>query len=74
MEPIMTVREARGLLGKRARTMTDEEVENTVATLTVIAREALQQAQLRRQRKNDAMALAELTYNIYQDKRRLNRE
>lgn len=66
---IVSVKEARKILGKMAKEMTDEEIINLVDNLDAIAIDALRQAREKRM-KEDAMAFAELLYDIYQDKKR----
>lgn len=67
-KPIISVKEARKLLGKDARKMTDEEVLETINTLDVMANDALVQAR-KKQMERDSMDLANLIYDIYQDKK-----
>lgn len=69
-EPIMSVEEARKILGKNADSMTDREIQDVVETLDLVAKDALRQAKEKLLRKRDAKQLAELIYDIYQDKRR----
>jgi hypothetical protein len=65
---IISVKEARKILGKTASGMTDEEIEELVENLDVIAVHALKDAREKRM-KEDASAMAELIYDIYQDKK-----
>lgn len=64
---IVPIDEARKILGKMSNEMTDEEIIELVDNLDAIAIEALRQAREKRMYK-DAMAFAELLYDIYQDK------
>ena len=41
MKPIISVKEARKILGKEAQMMTDEEVEKIISDLSFIARHAI---------------------------------
>lgn len=65
---IISVEEAREILGADAKTMTDEQITEVIQTLDAIAVAALRDG--RERMKADALALAELTYDIYQDKKR----
>lgn len=67
---IVSVKEARKILGKMAKVMTNEEIVVLVDNLDAIAIDALRQAREKRM-KEDAMAMAELIYDIYQDKKSL---
>jgi len=67
---IVSIKEARKILGKMAKEMTDQEIVDLVDNLDAIAIEALKQAREKRV-KEDAMAMAELIYDIYQDKKSL---
>lgn len=66
---IISIKEARKLLGNKANNMTNEQIEELVETLDVIAVQALKDAREKRM-KEDALAMANLIYDIYQDKRR----
>lgn len=66
---IVSVKEARKILGNMAKEMSDEEIIELVDNLDAIAIDALRQAREKRM-KEDAMAFAELLYDIYQDKKR----
>jgi len=65
--PIISVKEARKILGKDADGMSDEQIEETIQTLDTLAGHALELAKQELSRKRDAKALAELTYDIYKD-------
>jgi hypothetical protein len=67
-DPIISIKEARKILGRKADTMSDSEVAELVDSLDVIAAEALRLAREKRA-KEDAMALADLIYDIYKDKK-----
>lgn len=66
---IVSVKEARKILGKMAKEMSDQEIIELVDNLDAIAIDALRQAREKRM-EEDAMAFAELLYDIYQDKKR----
>jgi len=66
MKPVMSVEEARKLLGEEADGMTDDEIERLVDDFDLMARYALQEAR-KQLRKDDAMKLANLTYDIYRE-------
>lgn len=66
MELIISVKEARKLLGDDAKKMSDDEVEKLIRDLDVMARYALKEA--RKMREEAALALAQLIYDIYKDK------
>lgn len=65
---IVSVKEARKILGKMAKEMTDEEIIELVNNLDALAIDALRQAREKRM-KEDAMAFAELLYDIYRNKK-----
>ncbi len=67
-DEVMSVAEARTILGKTAEKMTDDEVADTVRNLDEIAKAALEDARKKRM-EQDATAMAELIYDIYQDKK-----
>lgn len=69
MDLIISVQEARELLGDEANKMADDEVENLIRDLDVMARYALKEA--RKMREEAALALARLIYDIYKDKQQL---
>lgn len=70
-KPIITVKEARKLLGSDANGMSDEEVEQIIGTLHSLAKAALDDARTKLRMKKDAKDLANLIYDIYQDKKKL---
>lgn len=67
MDLIVSVAEARNILGQISDDMSDEQIIETVKTLDVLAVEALKSVE--RKRKADAFALANLIYDIYKDKK-----
>lgn len=71
-DEIMSITEARAILNKTADKMTDDEVADTVRNLDEIAKAAFEDVRKKRI-KQDAAAMAELIYDIYQDKKKQNR-
>jgi len=69
--PIISVEEARELLGNDGNNMSDEQIAELIETLDLIAVQALKDAREQRM-KQDAMAMANLTYDIYRDKKSKN--
>ena len=70
MKPNVSVMEAREILGSDALHLTDKEIEEIIATLDLLAKNSLEKAKIEIQMKKDAKDLAELIYDIYQEKRR----
>lgn len=68
--PIVTVEEAREILGSDAIRMTDEEIVEVITTLDLLARDALETARNKLRLENDTEDLAQLIYDIYQDKKK----
>jgi hypothetical protein len=66
MDLVISVKEARELLGDDAKKMSDDEIEKLIRDLDVMARYALKEA--RKMREEAALALAQLIYDIYKDK------
>jgi hypothetical protein len=66
---IVTVEEARTILGSDASSMTDEEITEVISSLDIMAKDALETAQAKLRMKKDANDLANLIYDIYQDKK-----
>jgi KaiC/GvpD/RAD55 family RecA-like ATPase len=62
------VKEARKILGKMAKEMTDKEITKLVDNLDAIAIDALRQAREKRI-EEDALAMTELIYDIYVDRK-----
>ena len=67
-ELIISVSQARKLLGQDADDMTEAEIVDLIHTLDSMADNALRLAQVRR-REIDASDLAQLINDIYQDKK-----
>lgn len=68
---IVSVKEARDILGDLAKNMSDDEIAQVIDTLHVVAKDSLQLARNKIKMHNDAHDLAQLIYDIYQDKKRL---
>jgi hypothetical protein len=69
---IISIKEARKILGKDYEHLSDEQIGNLIEDLDAIAVAALKDAR-EKQIKDDATAMAELVYDIYQDKKKLQR-
>jgi hypothetical protein len=69
---MITVTEARTILGDKAESMTDDEIEFVIETLRLMAKDALKLSKEELHRKRDTYRLAQLTYDIYQDKELTN--
>jgi len=69
MDQITTVKEARKLLGKDADSMSDHEIAEVIETLHLIAKDSLDQAKHKFLMHRDALALANLIYDIYQEQK-----
>lgn len=67
---IVSVEEAREILGKEAEKMTDAQIIELVQNLDAIAVAALRDVMAKR--KEDAMDLANLIYDIHRDKKHTN--
>jgi hypothetical protein len=65
---VVSVEEAREILGTEAEKMTDDQIIELVQNLDAIAVASLRDAMAKR--KEDAMDMANLIYDIYQDKKR----
>jgi hypothetical protein len=63
---IVSVKEARDILGEDAVTMSDAEIEEVVGTLDLLAKESFRKAQVKLQMKKDAKALAEFFYILHE--------
>jgi hypothetical protein len=72
MSQVISVTEARKILGKDAEGMSDEELRNIIHTLDLLAKDALRHARESISVKKDAKALADLTYNIHKDSKKKN--
>jgi hypothetical protein len=68
-ELIISVTEARELLGTAGKNMIDEEIEDLIINLDVIAKHSLEMARNKLHMKRDATELAELAYDVYQDEK-----
>lgn len=66
---LMSVAEARKILGDDADTMTDDEISEVIASMSIIAVHALEKARHEILVKRDARRLAELVYDIYLEKK-----
>lgn len=66
---VISVKEAREILGDKSKGMSDEEIEFVIETLDLMAKDALKIGTEELHRKRDAYRLAQLTYDIYQDKK-----
>lgn len=66
---VMSVKEARNLLGDDGANMGDVEIEELVNNLEILARYALRQSQTEREVQKDAAGLAELIYDCHQEGR-----
>jgi hypothetical protein len=66
---IISVEEARKILGSAATAMSDEEIIEVISTLDIMAKDALETARNKLHMKKDATDLANLIYDIYQDKK-----
>ncbi len=74
MKTIISVKEARKILGEKAAGMSYEEIEFVVETLHLVAKDALKISIEEIHRKRDAYRLAQLTYDIYKDKKAKQRK
>jgi hypothetical protein len=68
---IVSVKEARKILGSDAVGMSDKEIIEVISTLDVIAKDTLETARKQMKMKRDAADLAQLIHDIYQDKKNL---
>jgi len=64
---IVSIKEAREILGKDAAGMTDDEIEFVIETLDLMAVDALKLSKEELIRKRDAKQLADLTYDLYRE-------
>jgi hypothetical protein len=64
-KPILSLEEAREILGDDATEMTDDEILNVINTLDLLAKDALQEAKRKIRMKRDAKGLAEVIYSEY---------
>ena len=66
---MISIQEARKILGEKAEGMTDEEIGFVIETLDLMAKDALHTSKEDLHRKRDAYRMAQLTYDIYQEKK-----
>jgi hypothetical protein len=74
VQPIVSVTEARKLLGDSAEGMSDTEILEVINTLDLLAKEALQEAKHKLARKRDAKVIAEVIYDVYKEEKNKNSE
>lgn len=67
-EPILSVQEARKLLGDGAETLTDDQIQEMINTLDLMAKDTLEQVRRKVLMKRDAKDLANIIYDCYKDK------
>lgn len=72
-EPVISVSEARKILGKDAEGMSDAEIADVIGTLDLLAKDALETARQRILMKRDARDLANLIYDVYQEEKHTKR-
>jgi|GEM_PF-1163772 len=70
MTQVITVKEARKILGTKAIGMSNDEIQHIISTLHSLARAAIDDAKLKLRKKRDAKELANLIHDIYLDKKR----
>jgi hypothetical protein len=70
--PIVSVKEAREMLGKDAETMSDGEIVDVIGTLDLFAKDALEMARRKISMKKDATDLASLIYDIHKEQENYN--
>ncbi len=68
-ELTLTIEEARKILGKDSDGMTDLEIEEVISTLDLMAKDAIKVSKEKLLMNRDAKRMAELIYDIYQDKK-----
>ncbi len=68
MKQIISVDEARKILGKDADNMSDKDIEHVIDTLDLLAKDTLEQTRHKMLMRRDSMALANLLYDIYKKK------
>lgn len=68
-DPIVSIKEARKILGNSAERMSDNELLETINTLDLLAADAIRQAKRKLQIKAHAVDFANLIYYIYKDKK-----
>lgn len=72
-QPIISVEEARKILGTDAAGLADDEILNIINTLDLVAKDALEEARRKVRMKKDAKELAEVVYSVYKDKKHLRK-
>ena len=65
-EPIVSIEEARDILGEDAEALTDQQIAEVIGTLDLLAKDTLQKAREKVIMKKDAKKLAELIHDCYQ--------
>lgn len=68
MKLIMSIKEARKILGSDAEGMSDQEISLIVETLHTLAKAAIEDAKVKSRMKQDAGELASLIYDITKEK------
>jgi hypothetical protein len=68
-QPIVSVEEARQILGEDAVGMADDEILNVINTLDLLAKDALQEAKRKIRIMQDAKGLAEIIYSEYKSQK-----
>lgn len=66
---MISVQEAREILGNDAKDMTNDEIEFVIETIGIMAKDALKISREELHQKRDSMRMANLAYDIYQDKK-----
>ena len=66
-ELVISVGDARKILGQVADDMTNDEIIDVIESLDLLAKDALKVSKEDLLRKRDAKRLAELTYDIYRE-------
>jgi hypothetical protein len=64
---IISVEEAREILGKDGENMSDNEISRIVETLRSIAKQSIEETRRKILMRKDALAMADLTYDIYKE-------
>lgn len=64
---VVSVQEARKILGKDADYMTDNEIKDVIETLDLLAKDALKVSKEQLIMKRDAKRMAKLIYDVNQD-------
>lgn len=69
MKQVISVEEARKILGNDADTMSDNDIGYVIDTLDLLAKDTLEQTRHKMLMRRDSMALANLLYDIYKKKK-----